>query len=257
MHFDNSTLALDVAPGSATSGAWIVDPTPPMSSVVGLTSALADKAASNNATIGTSLTVGGTGSATLHLTADTDDTNIYENPYVKWSQEGGDIAMEMGIVPGKSCIINWDSNGVGGSGAGGMVYFGIRRNSSWQTWVTATTNSWASASDARLKTVLGPLEDCTAKLSTISPCYFVYRADEAKKRRIGLLAQECQVDFPEVVSEGPDSGMLGMAYSDLVPVLIQALNETTTRLEELTSRVEALESKKRRARSVLPPAVSR
>jgi hypothetical protein len=147
--------------------------------------------------------------------------------------------MEMGIVPGKSCVINWDSNGVGGAGAGGMSYFGIRNNNSWQTWVTNVTNSWSSASDARLKTVLGPLEDCTAKLSTISPCYFAYKADKTKKRRIGLIAQECQLDFPEVVSEGPEDQMLGMSYGDLVPVLIQAI-------KELTVRVEALEGKRAR-----------
>ena len=102
-----------------------------------------------------------------------------------------------------------------------------------------------------MKTVLGPLEDCTAKLAAIRPCYFAYNADKTKKRRIGLIAQECQVDFPEVVNIGPESGMLGMAYSDLVPALIQALNETTTRLEELTARVEALEAprvRKTRAR---------
>jgi len=240
VHFDNSTLALDVAPGSSTLGAWIVDPQPPIASVVGLTSALAGKAASSNATIGTSLTVGGTGSSTIHLQADTDDTTIYENPWLKWSQEGGAVAMEMGIVPGKSCIINWDSNGVGGASTGGyMMYFGIRNNNSWQTWVTDTTNSWASASDARLKTVLGPLMDCTTKLQSINPCYFQYNSDKTKKRRIGLIAQECQVDFPEVVSEGPEDKMLGMAYGDLVPVLLQAI-------KELTARVEALEGKRTR-----------
>jgi len=240
MHFANSSFALDIAPGSATQGAWVVDPLPPISSVVGLTSALANKASAANATIGTALTVGGTGSATIHLEADSDDTTIYENPWVKWSQEGGAVAMEMGIVPGKSCIINWDSNGVGGASTGGyMMYFGIRNNNLWQTWVTDTTNSWATASDARLKTVLGPLENCTAKLAAISPCYFQYNSDKTKKRRIGLLAQECQVDFPETVSEGPDDKMLGMAYGDLVPVLIQAINE-------LTARVEGLEGKSTR-----------
>ncbi len=112
--------------------------------------------------------------------------------------------MEMGIVPGKSCVINWDSKGVGGASAGGyMTYFGIRNNNAWQTWVTDTTNSWASASDARLKTVLGPLEDCTAKLAAIRPVYFEYKADASRRRRIGLIAQECQVHFPETVAEGP------------------------------------------------------
>jgi len=97
-----------------------------------------------------------------------------------------------------------------------------------------------------MKTVLGPLENCAAKLAAIQPVYFEYKADSRRRRRIGLLAQECQVDFPEAVSIGPDSGMLGMAYSDLLPVLLQAQNETTARLEELTCRVAALEAPKTR-----------
>jgi len=116
-----------------------------------------------------------------------------------------------------------------------MMYFGIRNNNQWQTWVTDTTNSWASASDARLKTVLGPLENCAAKLAAIRPCYFEYKADKTKKRRIGLIAQECQVDFPETVSEGPEDQMLGMCYGDMVPVLLQAIKELTTRVESLES----------------------
>jgi len=236
MHFDNCTLALDVAPGSATQGAWIIDPTPSISSVVGLTSALAGK----QATIGDTLTIGDTGSSTLHLQADTDNTSLNEEPWLKWSKEGvGNVAMRMGIVSGRSCIIDWDSNSVGGHSQGWMMYFGIRHQNAWQTWVTDTTNSWATASDARLKNVLGPLEDCTAKLAAISPCYFEYKADRSRRRRIGLLAQECQVDFPETVSEGPEDQMLGMCYGDLVPVLIQAI-------KELTVRVEALEGKSTR-----------
>ncbi len=243
MHFDNCSFALDLASGS-TQGAWIVDPQPPITSVVGLTSALAGKAASSNTTIGTSLTVGGTGSASLHLEADTDDTNINEKPMLTWSQEGGNVGMEMGISAGlttpatvRTCVINWDTQGVGGTGAGGMVFFAIRHNNAWQTWVTETTNSWASASDARLKNVLGPLENCTTKLQSINPCYFEYKADKTKKRRIGLIAQECQVHFQEVVNEGPEDQMLGMCYGDLVPVLLQAI-------KELAIRVDVLEGKR-------------
>ena len=56
--------------------------------------------------------------------------------------------------------------------------------------------------------------------------------------RIGLIAQECQVHFPETVAEGPgDDHMLGMCYGDLVPVLLQAI-------KELAIRVDVLEGKR-------------
>jgi len=220
-----------------------VDPQPAISSVVGLTAALASK----QATIGDTLTIGDLGSSTLHLQADTDDSSLYEEPWLKWSKEGvGNVAMRMGIVSGRSCIIDWDSNAVGGVNAGWMMYFGIRHQNVWQTWVTDTTNSWASASDARLKNVLGPLENCAAKLAAINPCYFEYKADKSKKRRIGLIAQECQKDFPETVSEGPDDQMLGMCYGDLVPVLLQSIKELTVRIEVLEGASRGLRPQRKK-----------
>ena len=89
----------------------------------------------------------------------------------------------------------------------------------------------------RLKDVLGVIENATAKLAKIQQIYFRFLADETRKRRVGLIAQECQVDFPEIVDvRPPPSGQLGMAYGDMVPVLLQAINE-------LSARVEALEQK--------------
>ena len=55
--------------------------------------------------------------------------------------------------------------------------------------------------------------------------------------RIGLIAQECQVHFPETVAEGPgDDHMQGMCYGDLVPVLIQSIKELTIRIEVLEGK---------------------
>ena len=85
---------------------------------------------------------------------------------------------------------------------------------------------------------ISPIEDATTKLGRISPVYYEYKADESKKRRIGLIAQEVQRDFPETIDIGPgEQKLLGVAYADLVPVLLQAINE-------LSVRVEALEAKK-------------
>ena len=85
------------------------------------------------------------------------------------------------------------------------------------------------------------------KLQTITPCDFGYKADTTQKKRIGLLAQECQVHFPEAVDEGPgDDQMLAMSYADLVPVLLQATKEQMQVIQALTARVEALEGKRRK-----------
>jgi hypothetical protein len=67
------------------------------------------------------------------------------------------------------------------------------------------------------------------------------------KQKIGVLAQEIQEVFPELVSED-DNEMLAVNYQGLVPVLINALkeqdaklNEQETKYMEQEQRLERLE----------------
>ncbi len=63
------------------------------------------------------------------------------------------------------------------------------------------------------------------------------------KQKIGVLAQEIQEVFPELVSED-DNEMLAVNYQALVPVLINALKEQQgeiNRLKDQEKRLERLE----------------
>jgi len=220
MYFDNSTLALDVAPGSATLGAWIVDPTPHWTSVVGLSSELSGKQPS----ITNTLTLG-SAAPTLTLTRGSTSTDFY-------------------VDGGMSSVINWDVF------SSGSTYFGIKHSGSWQTWLTSSSSSWTSSSDARLKNVLGPIEGMCEKLKSVQPVFFEFKADPIKAKRAGLLAQEVKAICPEIVSTDPE-GNLGMAYGDAVPLLLASIRELVGRVEAL----EALQSKKSRTRS--GPSASR
>jgi len=143
--------------------------------------------------------------------------------------------MQLGMDGNNNCILSWDTTNTGG---GTMTYFGFKHANSWQVYLNYASTSWINSSDQRLKNILAPIEDATTKLGRISPVYYEYKADESKKRRIGLIAQEVQRDFPETIDIGPgEQKLLGVAYADLVPVLLQAINE-------LSVRVEALEAKK-------------
>lgn len=55
---------------------------------------------------------------------------------------------------------------------------------------------------------------------------------DAKERHFGVSAQELQEIFPELVKEGQD-GYLGVNYVELVPILIQAIQELKAEVEEL------------------------
>ncbi len=55
---------------------------------------------------------------------------------------------------------------------------------------------------------------------------------------IGLLAQEVEAVFPELVSRGSD-GYLSVSYGKLSAVLVQALNEQQAEIEDQRAQIEA------------------
>jgi len=65
-------------------------------------------------------------------------------------------------------------------------------------------------------------------------------ADKEQKEKIGLLAQDVQKVFPEIVNKGKD-GMLAVNYQALIPVLINALKEQNENYKELESQLSMLE----------------
>ena len=95
------------------------------------------------------------------------------------------------------------------------------------------------SSDARLKSNIVSLGSTLTKLLQIDGKYYEMKG----KQKIGVLAQEIQEVFPELVSED-DNEMLAVNYQGLVPVLINALKEQQNeinRLKDQEKRIERLE----------------
>ena len=63
------------------------------------------------------------------------------------------------------------------------------------------------------------------------------QSDNYTRRRFGLIAQELQTTFPEVVKKGSD-GYLRVRYTELIPVLVQAINQQQQQIDNLKSQVE-------------------
>jgi len=71
-----------------------------------------------------------------------------------------------------------------------------------------------------------------AERDTISPELAKARYSVAKNRHYGLSVQELQAIYPDLVYEGQD-GTLGVNYVELVPILIQSIQELNQKVEEL------------------------
>ena len=94
------------------------------------------------------------------------------------------------------------------------------------------------SSDARLKSNIVSLGSTLPKLLQIDGKSYEMKG----KQKIGVLAQEIKEVFPELVSED-DNEMLAVNYQGLVPVLINALKEQQSEIDELKEMVQELASR--------------
>ena len=93
------------------------------------------------------------------------------------------------------------------------------------------------SSDARLKANIMSLGSTLAKLLLIDGKRYTMKKNG--KQKIGVLAQDIQKVFPELVTTD-DKDMLAVNYQGLVPVLINALKEQDDKISRLEKLVEKL-----------------
>ena len=105
-------------------------------------------------------------------------------------------------------------------------------------------------SDARLKTDVIPLSGMLEKVAALQGVRFRWKEPEPSARvHMGLLAQDVEKVFPEMVyATGPD-GMKSIASLELIGVLTEAVKELKAENDSLKRRVEQLEKGKEPATS--------
>ena len=69
--------------------------------------------------------------------------------------------------------------------------------------------------------------------------FFLQQSERFKKHKIGLLAQDVQKAFPELVKTTNDSDKtLSVNYQGLIPVLINAIKEQQKQIDELKKLIK-------------------
>jgi hypothetical protein len=99
-----------------------------------------------------------------------------------------------------------------------------------------------NGSDRSLKTNIEPITGALAIVSQLQGVFYKHR--DAARRQVGLIAQDVLMPLPEVVFDvGPELGedgkprggegapnLLGIAYPNIVAVLIEAIKELNAKL---------------------------
>ena len=99
------------------------------------------------------------------------------------------------------------------------------------------TGTTSCTSDARKKNVVGTATNNLSKIMQLQPTYYTWKSEAANPQlRLGLIAQNVQTQFPEVVTTD-DSGYLQLDYSALVSPLIGAVQEQQAQINSLSTSV--------------------
>lgn len=102
------------------------------------------------------------------------------------------------------------------------------------TW-SATIVTW---SDSTLKTNIKAIGSSYENLKKLNGVTYFMKNDESKEKKVhnGLLAQEVEKVFPDMVYTD-DKGVKGIAYEEIIPLLIEAIKDQQIKVEGLTAQI--------------------
>ncbi len=94
-------------------------------------------------------------------------------------------------------------------------------------------------SDATLKTNIESIDNALPQLMQLNGYRYNWKDSANPDKQIGLLAQEVQKVYPELVKENSE-GKLGVNYAGMVPVLLQAIKEQQRQIEHQQEQMQKL-----------------
>jgi len=122
-------------------------------------------------------------------------------------------------------------------GVGNMISNGCFKN------FAGTAIAGTCSSDMRLKTGIAPFASVLGKLTQLQPVSFYWRAKEHPEyafdgsvKNTGLIAQEVQKIFPEMVAQD-DRGFMAVKYHELPILLLQAVKDLKTEKDQLEKKL--------------------
>ncbi|MGD1844715.1 MAG: tail fiber domain-containing protein [Salibacteraceae bacterium] len=132
-----------------------------------------------------------------------------------------------------------NGNGVRGTSSNGYAGYFVGL-----TW--CTQGVWAG-SDARYKKNVEPIANALSTLQQIDGLTYEFRNEEFANRNFtdgrsyGFIAQDLQKVMPELVKSDED-GYLGINYSLMTPLLVEAVKEQQTIIDEQARKIDDLET---------------
>ena len=107
--------------------------------------------------------------------------------------------------------------------------------------IVAKLNTLTVPSDIRIKENLEEITDASEKVRLLKA--YTYNLIGHDRRTAGIIAQDLAKVLPEGVVTNPDTGIMSVDYSAVIALLVNALNEKQSDIEQLTKRLEDIEAR--------------
>jgi hypothetical protein len=157
--------------------------------------------------------------------------------------------------------------GIGTYGVGFNGVYGQTTNVTlgWAGYFTAdlgcdgagyALGGWVNASDRRLKSDIQPIGNALSKLASLEGKYYTIttksldkegKVQQRSRKQYGVIAQDLEKVFPEMISEkaifinaGDNTTYKTVEYTQLVPVLLEAVKELKAKVEMLEKEIDNL-----------------
>ena len=203
------------------------------------------------------------------------DSGVYSQDY------GGHLRRPVNASHGTWEIFGYNKNGYAGmnvydpqgynnnymheSGNGGLyqqngngwVFYHNRGNACLSVMTSTSSSSYklyvggsiyaegdvVAYSDRRKKENIVTVDNALDTVNKLRGVYYNRIDDDSKKRQVGVIAQEIQEVLPEVVTYAKDLDEYGVSYGNITGLLIEAIKEQQTQIEELKELVNKLINK--------------
>ncbi len=110
---------------------------------------------------------------------------------------------------------------------------------STQRWKEVWTNAATiNSSDARLKTNIQKSSYGLNQVMQMRPVQYNWKTTPTTDKQIGFLAQDMLTIIPEAVVVPENGDPMGMKYTELIPVLVKAIQEQQKQIEELKKLIK-------------------
>jgi hypothetical protein len=127
---------------------------------------------------------------------------------------------------------NWS---FGANSSGDYVVYHNAGGGNAGVYLTYGGSSWTSNSDENIKDIIEIIPNALDSIKDLRAVKFYWKGDESKKENLGLIAQDVEKSYPQLIDKqlNDNNEVLGVRYTELIPVLVKAIQEQQAQIEEL------------------------